>query len=222
MPTCFVSMQFGTKTMPDGRILDYDFLYREIIRPAIEEVGFECHRLDDLMTGGSIWHKTMFAAVMSSDVMIADITSSNANVFYELGIRHALRRGRTILISAGGKQAANISLLPVLFYQSDEAGRLSEAAATEFRSQLQSYVRQSQADTASDSPIFEFFPDLEVTLPPEMERKTRKRGPRLTKNQRELYRASLNRRHRREAILNVAKRNSAARPTQIHLISCLC
>src|SRR5689334_8650853 len=120
MPTCFVSMQFGSKTLPDGKVLDYDFLYREIIRPALEEIGFECHRLDDLMTGGSIWHKTMFAAVMSSDVMIADITSGNANVFYELGIRHALRRGRTILISAGGKEAANISLLPVLLYKSDE------------------------------------------------------------------------------------------------------
>lgn len=189
MPTCFVSMQFGSKTLPDGRVLDYDFLYREIIRPALEAIGFECHRLDDLMTGGSIWHKTMFAAVMSSDVMIADITSGNANVFYELGIRHALRRGRTILISAGGKEAANISLLPVLLYKSDESGRITEV--DEFRSQLQSFIRQTKQDTASDSPIFEFFPDLEVTLPPELERKTRKRGPRLTKGQRDFVQSVL-------------------------------
>ncbi|HEY0760738.1 MAG TPA: TRAFs-binding domain-containing protein [Pyrinomonadaceae bacterium] len=189
MPTCFVSMQFGSKTLPDGRMLDYDFLYREIIRPALEEIGFECHRLDDLMTGGSIWHKTMFAAVMSSEVMIADITSGNANVFYELGIRHALRRGRTILISAGGKEAANISLLPVLLYKSDESGRITDV--DEFRSQLQSFIRQTKQDTASDSPIFEFFPDLEVTLPPELERKTRKRGPRLTKGQRDFVQSVL-------------------------------
>jgi len=189
MPTCFISMQFGSKTLPDGRVLDYDFLYREIIRPALEEIGFECHRLDDLMTGGSIWHKTMFAAVMSSDVMIADITSGNANVFYELGIRHALRRGRTILISAGGKEAANISLLPVLLYKSDDSGRITEV--DEFRSQLQSFIRQTKQDTASDSPIFEFFPDLEVTLPPELERKTRKRGPRLTKGQRDFVQSVL-------------------------------
>ena len=189
MQSCYVSMQFGTKTSPDGIVLDYDFLYREIIRPTVEELGFECHRLDDLMTTGSIWHKTMFTAIISSDVMIADITSGNANVFYELGIRHALRRGRTILISAGGKQAANISLLPVLFYQADGTGRINNAA--EFRSQLQSFVRQTQQTTASDSPIFEFFPDLEVTLPPEMERKARRRGPRLTKNQREFVQSVL-------------------------------
>ena len=189
MQSCYVSMQFGKKTSPDGIVLDYDFLYREIIRPTVEELGFECHRLDDLMTTGSIWHKTMFAAIISSDVMIADITSGNANVFYELGIRHALRRGRTILISAGGKQAANISLLPVLFYQADGTGRINNA--DEFRSQLQSFVRQTQQTTASDSPIFEFFPDLEVTLPPEMERKTRRRGPRLTKNQREFVQSVL-------------------------------
>ena len=191
MQSCYVSMQFGKKTSPDGVVLDYDFLYRDIIRPAIEELGFECHRLDDLMTSGSIWHKTMFAAIISSDVMIADITSGNANVFYELGIRHALRRGRTILISAGGKQSANISLLPVLFYQSDEAGRLTESAANDLRSQLQSFVRQSQPTTAGDSPIFEFFPDLEVTLPTELERKPRRRGPRLTKNQREFVQSVL-------------------------------
>jgi hypothetical protein len=189
MQSCFVSMQFGTKTTPDGKVLDYDFLYREIIRPAVEELGFECHRLDDLMTSGSIWHKTMFAAVISSDVMITDITTGNANVFYELGIRHALRRGRTILISAGGSQPANISLLPVLFYQSDGTGRIT--GADEFRSQLQSFIRQTRQDTASDSPIFEFFPDLEVTLPSDLERKARKRGPRLTKNQREFVQSVL-------------------------------
>jgi hypothetical protein len=189
MQSCYVSMQFGTKTSPDGIVLDYDFLYREIIRPTVEELGFECHRLDDLMSTGSIWHKTMFSAIISSDVMIADITSGNANVFYELGIRHALRRGRTILISAGGKHAANISLLPVLFYQADGTGRINDA--DEFRSQLQSFVRQTQQTTASDSPIFEFFPDLEVTLPPDMERKTRRRGPRLTKNQREFVQSVL-------------------------------
>ena len=102
MPTCFVSMQFGSKTMPDGKVLDYDFLYREIIRPALEEISFECHRLDDLMTGGSIWHKTLFQWVMSSDVMIADITSGNANVFYELGMRHAVREFTTVVICEEG------------------------------------------------------------------------------------------------------------------------
>ncbi len=189
MQSCYVSMQFGTKTSPDGIVLDYDFLYREVIRPAVEELGFECHRLDDLMTTGSIWHKTMFSAIISSDVMIADITSGNANVFYELGIRHALRRGRTILISAGGKQASNISLLPVLFYQADGTGRIN--GADEFRSQLQSFVRQTQPTTASDSPIFEFFPDLEVTLPSDLERKPRRRRPRLTKNQQEFVQSVL-------------------------------
>ncbi len=188
MQTCFVSIQFGAKTTPEGRVLDYDFLYKEVIKPAIEEVGFECHRLDDFMTGG-IWQKALFSALISADVVIADITSGNANVFYELGIRHALRRGRTILISAGGKQAANVSLLPSLFYQPDDAGRLTGPAADEFRSRLQSIVRQSQQATASDSPIFEFFPDLDVTLPPDLERRTRRRGPRLIKNQREFVQA---------------------------------
>lgn len=187
MQTCFVSIQFGTKTTPDGRVLDYDFLYKEVIKPAVEEISFECHRLDDFMTGG-IWQKALFSALISADVVIADVTSGNANVHYELGIRHALRRGRTILISAGGKQTANISLLPSLSYQPDETGRLTGPAADDFRSQLQSFVRQT---SESDSPIFEFFPDLEVTLPPDLEKQTRRRGPRLRKYQREFVQSVL-------------------------------
>jgi hypothetical protein len=93
MRTCFVSIPFGVKSHADGRLLDFDFLYTEVIRPAVEAVGMECRRLDEY-SPGAIWHKTLFSAIISSDLVIADITTDNANVFYEIGIRHALTRGR--------------------------------------------------------------------------------------------------------------------------------
>ena len=174
MQSCFVSIQFGRKTLPDARELDFDFLYFQVIQPALREVGIECRRLDEFTTG-AIWHKTMISEVIASDLLIADITSRNANVFYELGIRHALRRGRTLLISAGGRSPADISLLPVIFYKPDEAGRLTGKDADDFRARLQSLVGQSQRTTVNDSPIFEFFPELGVDLPAELERTTRRR-----------------------------------------------
>lgn len=182
MQSCFVSIQFGVKTISDGRQLDFEYLYGNVIRPAVEEAGFECRRLDDFSVG-AIWHKTLFSAVISSDLLIADISSGNANVFYELGIRHALRRGRTILISAGVRSPANISLLPVLFYKADDAGRLTGTDAEEFSAQLQSLIRQS-LPTVTDSPIFDFYPELEVLLPTELEKSPRRRIKAKSKGQR--------------------------------------
>ena len=182
MQSCFVSIQFGRKSLPDGGELDFDFLYFHVIQPALREVGIECRRLDEF-SAGAIWLKTLMSEVIASDLLIADITTRNANVFYELGIRHALRRGRTILISGGGRSPADISLLPVIFYKPDDDGRLTGKEADDFRAQLQSLVSQSQRTTVNDSPIFEFFPELAVDLPSELERATRRRA-KTTKRQR--------------------------------------
>src|SRR5262245_51669507 len=182
MQSCFVSIPFGIKTLPDGRALDFDFLYNQVIKPAVTDLGLECKRLDEYPPG-AIWQKTMFAAVISSELLISDIGSGNANVFYELGVRHALGRGRTILISAGGRIPGDIDYYQALFYDPDETGRLTGPAAESFRDQLQSNIRQSQRSLVSDSPIYEFYPDLEVSYPPELEGSARRRRPR-TKGQR--------------------------------------
>ncbi len=134
----------------------------------------ECRRLDEF-SPGAIWHKTLFTALISSDVMVADVSIQNANVFYELGIRHALKRGRTLLISAGGRMPSNISYVQTLVYQPDLSGRLTGEAAATFRQALQGLIRQSQRTAISDSPIYEFFPDLEVVVPPELESQVRRR-----------------------------------------------
>jgi tetratricopeptide (TPR) repeat protein len=174
MHSCFVSIPFGVRTGIDGRALDFDYLYRMVIRPAVEEVGVECRRLDEL-SPGAIWHKSLFTALVTSDLYIADISTANANVFYELGIRHALKRGRTILISAGGRIPGNLSYVQALWYEPDVEGQLKGEAASQFRTALQSIIRQSQRSSISDSPIYEFFPDLEVVLPSELDTSSRPR-----------------------------------------------
>lgn len=180
MRTCFVSIPFGRKPLADGKQVDFDFLYAQVIRPAVEELEMECRRLDDY-SPGTVWHKTLLSALISSDLVIADISSDNANVFYELGIRHALKRGRTILISGGGRLPFDINYTRALWYNPDESGLLTGEAAAEFRGELQKVIRQSQRSSVSDSPIYEFFPDLEVILPSELEASPRRRRPRLAR-----------------------------------------
>jgi tetratricopeptide (TPR) repeat protein len=166
-------MPFGVKSRPDGGRLDFDHLYREVIHPTIEAMNIDCRRLDDYHIGG-IWHKTLFTAIISSDIVVADITLDNANVYYELGIRHALSQGRTLLISAGGPIPGNISHVRVLQYEPDiETGRLTDIRATDFSRMIESAISQGQVN---DSPIYELFYDIEVILPSELRNTSARRS----------------------------------------------
>ncbi len=100
-PLCFVLMPFGVKREGAGRMIDFDAVYSRVIAPGVAAAGMEVIRADQEEIGGSI-HKPMFERLMFCDYAVADITGANPNVYYELGIRHALRPRSTVLIFAEG------------------------------------------------------------------------------------------------------------------------
>src|SRR5215510_2189077 len=96
-PLCFVIMPFGEKKYkPRGAnddewiTINFDKVYEQIIYPAITEADMDPIRADKEKVLGSI-HKPMFERIILSDYVVADLTGANANVFYELGIRHAVK-----------------------------------------------------------------------------------------------------------------------------------
>jgi hypothetical protein len=119
---CFVAMPFGTKTDVAGPVA-FDAVYRNIIEPAIEAAGLEALRADEEVTGGLI-HKPMFERLILCRFAVADLTTTNANVFYELGIRHAARPGSTVLIFAEGRGQLPFDVAPLraLPYRLDGSG----------------------------------------------------------------------------------------------------
>src|SRR5712691_13192252 len=103
-PLCFVVSPLGQTPDAAGVMIDFDAVYRDLIVPAIEEAGPESLRADEELTGGVI-HKPMFERLILCEFAVADLTTANANVFYELGVRHAVRPCSTILLfAAGGTQ----------------------------------------------------------------------------------------------------------------------
>ncbi len=92
-------MPFGSKPNPAGGSIDFDTVYRELIRPAIEAAGMEPIRADEEKLGGII-HKPMFERLILCPYAVADLTTANANVFYELGVRHGIRPRTTVSIYA--------------------------------------------------------------------------------------------------------------------------
>ena len=95
---CFVLMGFGEKVdYRTNRSLDLDKTYK-IIRAAVEQAGIECIRADDVVHSGPI-DKPMYENLLGADVAIADLSTSNENAIYELGVRHALKPHTTIVLA---------------------------------------------------------------------------------------------------------------------------
>lgn len=91
-------MGYGKKTDPTlGKTFDLDVTYNTIIKPAVENTGYKCIRGDEVLESGTI-DKSMYALLIHSDLVIADITTFNPNAIYELGIRHAARPYSTIVM----------------------------------------------------------------------------------------------------------------------------
>jgi tetratricopeptide (TPR) repeat protein len=100
-------MPFGTKAVlprPDRapEKIDFDALWNKALAPLIDELGYEPVRADQ-DTGASIILE-MLERLYFSDLVVADMTIPNGNVYYEIGIRHACKPTGCLLISADWSQ----------------------------------------------------------------------------------------------------------------------
>lgn len=95
----FIVMPFGRKTAPDGTVIDFDQVFERLLKPAAEDAGLWPHRADAERRGGSI-HADMFQELLLAEFVVADLTLDNSNVWYEIGVRHALRSGGAVLTYA--------------------------------------------------------------------------------------------------------------------------
>jgi len=167
---CFVDMPFGQKPdLNSGVMVDFDQIYNEAIKPAIEECGLEALRGDEERTGGII-HSAMFARLLLAEFVVADLTLANANVFYELGIRHAAKPFTTVPIFANVSALPfDIALVRAVGYQLKK-GKLTKAAAQKLKSELAKRLCDAiSGATTIDSPLFQLIPKFPgVDLPEEV------------------------------------------------------
>ncbi len=158
-PLCFVLMPFGRKRDPAGRPdIDFDRVYEQAVKPAIDEAELECLRADEERMGGII-HTAMFERLLLSDYAVADLTSANANVFNELGVRHAVRPGTTVLIYAK-HQPLPFDLQPfrALPYEVGEDNAFADEHPKELHADLVKELQNrrvgAKMGSFADSPLF--------------------------------------------------------------------
>lgn len=160
----FVIMPFGNNNEYEGGIEESDYVYKEIVQPAIRlAVGNSIPeptilREVDRNQPGSI-NTTLIKELAQVDVVIADITGRNPNVFLELGIRYALRNKVTIIIA----QKGTIVPFDIKGYRYIEYHRFKPWEA---RAKICAYIKEGLSDkTQTDSVVFDVFSSMSVFIP---------------------------------------------------------
>jgi len=154
MRRAFIVRPFDTKEVSPGRKVDFDRIDRELISPALAELGIHGRTTADILSAGEI-QGDMFERLVTAELVIADISIANANVFYELGIRHALQDRHTVLIKFkfdGQKPIFDIATDRYMLFDADDPGKSKD--------ELVQRIRATLEGNEADSPVFRFLPSL--------------------------------------------------------------
>lgn len=164
-PLCFVLMPFGTKTDGVGHPIDFDALYADVYKPAVEAAGMDSLRADEERDGGII-HKPMFERLVLCPFALADLTLANANVFYELGVRHAVRPSSTVLTFEAGGQRLPFDVAPLRSLPYEVTAKGAPVDPGDLRRTITDLLNNAR-ENVPDSPLYQL---LEGFTPPDIAR----------------------------------------------------
>ena len=153
---CFVIMPFSsTKSYSEAKWTE---IFKYIIKPAVEEsgLGYECERS---VAARENIIKGILEALNQANLVIADLTDNNPNVFYELGVRHTLTN-RTILIAQGEEHIPfDLKPYPVAFYSE------SPAKIAEFKADIKKKLKDIETNPErADNPVADFLQLRNIVL----------------------------------------------------------
>ena len=154
--TCFVVQGFGEKTdLATGRALNLDASY-EVIKEAVEGAGLRCVRADEIVHSGTI-DGPMYDALFRADLVVADLSTSNLNAAYELGVRYGVRPRATIIVAEQQfKNPFDFSHIVIRRYEHLGAD-LGRKEAARFKSELMAAIRGIVDGDDVDSPVYTFL-----------------------------------------------------------------
>jgi len=151
--TCFVIMPFGKKGTPD--FTKNLKIYQQMIKPVLQECGYKAIRADELEHMGNIT-RDIIELLHSADLVVADLSGKNANVFYELGVRHTLFKCGTIpIIRDGEVPPFDIANYRAIFYNIEIDG--PDLFMQELKSRIKTFERIDKKK--SDNPVYDILGD---------------------------------------------------------------
>lgn len=126
---CFVLMPFKD---------EFTSIYKSIINPIVTSLNLKCLRADEIFTSTKIV-EDIFKNIKKSNLLIADLTGKNPNVFYELGISHSLNKEVILLTQEISDVPFDISHYRIIIYQDTISG--AEKLKHDLTNYIQEYLK---------------------------------------------------------------------------------
>ena len=173
MPVCFMIMPYGRKpTQAEaGRgpaEIDFNALWDRGYVPTIKALGYEPVRADQ-DTGGLIVSQ-MLERIYFADLVLADMTIPNGNVYYEVGISHAAQKTGCVLLAADwSKQLFDVVQMRAIRYPLAE-GSITEATAAAFQTAIEDHIKSL---CVGISPMHQSIPGYPSNIDPRKATTTR-------------------------------------------------
>ncbi len=143
---CFVIAPIGE---PDSETrIRSDQVLKHIITPAVNECGYNTIRADQISEPGIITSQVI-QHIVDDQLVIADLTESNPNVFYELAIRHALRKPLVQIIKKGDKIPFDLIVSRTIYVDHHDLDSVEEA-----KKQIIAQIKAVEKDSSQiETPI---------------------------------------------------------------------
>ncbi|MDD4858823.1 MAG: hypothetical protein PHR56_01260 [Dehalococcoidales bacterium] len=143
---CFVICPIDNPNTPvrhrSDLILDF------IITPVIEELGYEATRADAIATPGVITSQ-IIQRIMYDDLVVADLSGGNPNVYYELAVRHMTKKPIVQLVAEGERLSFDVSVQRTISFNYQDLRSVDEC-----KKRLKEQILNVEKDpTKVDSPI---------------------------------------------------------------------
>ena len=122
--TCFVLMPFSPT---------FNGIWQTVLRPTVQASGDICFRADDIFAPGLIMNDIL-RSIREADYIIADLTEQNPNVYYELGLAHALTKPVILITQNTANLPFDLRHQRVIVYSDTAAG------AAQLRTVLTQYL----------------------------------------------------------------------------------
>jgi len=168
-PYCFVITSFDKKDdiidlkskhinhgSDEVRKIDFDRIYKDLVEPAIIKAGLE-PLIENQEEAFGLIHKTMYEKIILCEFCVADLTNLNPNVYYELGMRYAVKPFTTIPIIASAHFPLPFDIGPnrIFAYKVDSDFNLADKDND--IKKLAAILEKAKINRSTDSPLYDMI-----------------------------------------------------------------
>jgi hypothetical protein len=122
--SCFVISPIGEDLSETRKRADQ--VLKHLVRPAVEACGYKATRADEIDKPGLITSQVI-QAVVNDDLVIADLSETNPNVFYELAVRHVIRKPLIQIIQKGERIPFDVGGMRTISFDHQDLDSVAEA-----------------------------------------------------------------------------------------------